>query len=366
MRPRAFIVGSGLTGATAAWWLKKHDWEVVVAERSVVTGGNIRGERMCGVEYEPHGAHISHTSNMEAADIIQQHCTLLPYRHKVRTRVNGREVSWPPQVTELADFDEWPQIQKELENLPSEPDKTNFETYAVSIMGRTLYEWFIYGYTFKQWGREPRELSSSFAPKRIDLRADGYLDLFRDPVQGWPRGGWITMIDSMLKGIPVELNRQQGADSFDPGDWDAVVVTAPLDEFLGLDPLEWRGVRLEHIWTPGIKGTLLSAGVVNEPSISVPYTRRIETKHMSGQSGHIEGTVISYEYPGAPARHYPVDDVEGNNRRRATEYKQTLISELGSHVIPAGRLANYVYVDSDQAIMQGLAAARKAMKNSHD
>lgn len=362
MKPKTLVIGSGLTGATAAWWLKKNGVDVVVMEKAAVTGGNIRGEQMSGVLYETCGAHIYHSGNIEANAIIQAHCKLLPYRHKVRTRVNDREVSWPPQVSELAELSEWTQIQKELESLPSEPDKKNFETYAVSIMGRTLYELFIYGYTKKQWDKEPHELSASFAPKRIDLRADGYLDLFRDPVQGWPHGGWITIIDSMLKNIPVELNRQQTADSFDPADWDAVVVTAPLDEFLDLPPLEWRGVRLEHVWTPGVRGTILSAGVVNEPSESVPYTRRVETKHMSGQSGKIEGTVVSYEYPGAPARHYPVDDVEGNNRRLANEYKEFLRKELGDHVIPAGRLASYVYIDTDQAISIGLHTARSILK----
>lgn len=365
MKSKALVVGSGLTGATAAWWLKTHGWDVTVCEQSVVIGGNIRGERMCGVEYEPHGAHIFHTANMEAAGIIEQHAKLLPYRHKVKTQVNGREVSWPPQVSELAQFDEWTKIQSELESLPSEPDTTNFETYATSIMGATLYEWFIYGYTVKQWGRDPKELSSSFAPKRIDLRADGYKDLFRDPIQGWPQGGWITIVDSMLKDIPVMLNSPQTANTVNPGDWDAVIVTAALDKFLGLNDLEWRGVRLEHVWNPGERGTLLSAGVVNQPDVNVPYTRRIETKHMSGQSGKIEGTVISYEYPGAPARHYPIDDVAGNNRRLAQQYKQTLQAELGSHVIPAGRLANYVYIDTDQAIMQGLNAARHAIRGMY-
>jgi diacylglycerol kinase family enzyme len=40
-------------------------------------------------------------------------------------------------------------------------------------MGRTLYGLFIEGYTRKQWGCEPSELSSAIAPKRVELRADG-------------------------------------------------------------------------------------------------------------------------------------------------------------------------------------------------
>jgi UDP-galactopyranose mutase len=343
--------------------LQEAGWDVSVVEKTGVAGGNIRGEKMSGIHYEPHGAHIFHTSNLVAAGVIQKHATLLPYKHVVMTQVNGRTISWPPQVSELKTFAEWPQIEKELDNLPTTPDKTNFETYAISIMGPTLYEWFVFGYTMKQWGRHPSELSASFAPKRIDLRTDGYRGLFRDPVQGWPKDGWITIVDSMLKRVPVQFNDRLTADFVDPAAWNAVIVTAPLDEFLGLDELEWRGVRLEHEWFPDVEETMLPAGVVNQPHEDYAHTRKIETKHMSGQIGE-RGTVISTEYPGANARHYPVDDTEGNNRRLANTYKDNLRDEMGPHVIPAGRLANYVYIDTDQAIMQGIHAADQAMRGT--
>ena len=48
------------------------------------------------------------------------------------------------------------------------------------MMGPTLFRIFIRDYTLKQWGRPASELSSSFAPKRVDLRRDGYDRLFRD------------------------------------------------------------------------------------------------------------------------------------------------------------------------------------------
>ena len=69
------------------------------------------------------------------------------------------------------------------------PDKTNFETWCVDVMGRTLYEWFVHPYTVKQWGADPRTLAAHWAPKRLELRTDGHRDLFRDEHQGWPEGG---------------------------------------------------------------------------------------------------------------------------------------------------------------------------------
>jgi UDP-galactopyranose mutase len=70
------------------------------------------------------------------------------------------------------------------------------------------------------------------------------------------------------------------------------------------------------------------------------------------------GSVTGREYPGAPARHYPVDDVAGENRARHRELAGQVRKQVPAAVL-AGRLANYVYIDIDQAIMQGLNAARK-------
>lgn len=365
VKVRVLIVGAGLTGAVAARTLQDEGATVLVREAHTAWGGNIRGDQLNGILYEPHGAHVFHTANEQAIALFNKHAKLMPYTHVVKTEAFDQLMSWPPQVDELRKLPQWEKIQRELMTLPREPDDTNFETYAISIMGETLYYEFIHGYTTKQWGCDPSKLSASFAPKRIDLREDGYLGLFRDPVQGWPRGGWGTLIDSLLFNVPVELGDSVTSDDVEKS-WDAVIVTAPLDDFLGLKPLPWRGVRLTHRYIPlpefdGTKLTnyVLPAAVVNQPSASVPYTRRIETKHMSMQLA--PASVVSYEYPGALARHYPIDDAEGANRARANDYKEALRLEL-PNAVPAGRLANYIYIDTDQSMIQGLHAANKVLK----
>jgi UDP-galactopyranose mutase len=360
---KALIIGSGLTGVSAGIHLRNTgDWFVEMHEAARIAGGAVRTEELGGIMYEPNGTHISHTENDRVIEVLQKYSEWLPYHHVVKTVVNGRTLSWPPQVDELKELEEWPQISKELDSLPAEPDETNFETYAISIMGETLYRWFIYPYTCKQWGTEPANLSSSFAPKRIDLRTDGYLGLFRDKWQGWPKGGWTQLMMNMLKDAADEiwLNRKDDVHTVDWGAWDAVVVTAPLDEFLQAEPLAWRGVSLQHRFLPNYEGYALAAGVVNQPGLEVPYTRIIETKQMSGQ-GDLRGTVLSYEYPGAPVKHYPVADAQGANKSRANELKRELAAQF-SHAVTAGRLANYVYIDTDQAILQGIVAAEKVLK----
>jgi UDP-galactopyranose mutase len=85
---------------------------------------------------------------------------------------------------------------------------------------------------------------------------------------------------------------------------------------------------------------------------------------MSGQSA-VSGTMVTYEFPTDKLKHYPVDDAEGKNRSRANKLKLTLREQYPNAVV-AGRLANYVYINTDQAIMQGLNAAEQALKTAYE
>lgn len=357
------MVGSGLAGATAARVLHDRGHGVEVVDGHDRWGGQLHGATANGVIYEPHGAHIFHTNDEQVWRFVTGHVPMLSYRHRVLTEVQDRTLSWPPQVSELRTLREWPLIESELGARPASPDRTNFQSYCIAVMGRTLYGWFIEPYTRKQWGMEPALLSSHWAPKRIDLRHDDYRDLFRDPYQGYPDGGYLRLVDSLLSPLPVTMGVYVSAETFEDavGGFDAVVLTAPLDAFFGesLGALPWRGVRLVSRWYPD-REHVLSAAVVNHPGLDKAYTRRIETKLMSGQHGL--GTVVSEEYPGAPVRHYPVDDVEGANRRLASSYADLARSTFNTPVVLAGRLATYSYIDMDQAVRQGFRAADLAVK----
>jgi UDP-galactopyranose mutase len=351
--------GAGTPPPTAAWYLHSHAdaWDVTVYEASPWVGGQLRGAFMSHVPYEPHGPHIFHTSNEEAWSVVRDYCDLNGYRHKVVTVAGPNEylLTWPLQVSELKQLPEWGIIWEELQTRPVTPDKSSFETYAVGVFGKTLYEWCVYGYTMKQWGVEPRLLSASFAPKRIALRDDDNDKMFRDRYEGWCEGGWHNLVENLLHGISVQAGEQLFLRNLPPAD--RYIITAPLDEFLGRSPLAWRGVTTRFGYTDNANGSILPAAVVNTPSLSVPYTRKVETRQMS-MAAPARGTVIGFEYPGGVAKHYPVDDVGGENRL----YHRSLVRELQRalpEAVLAGRLANYVYIDIDQAIIQGLNAARK-------
>ncbi len=369
------VIGAGWTGAVVARTLLDSGVDVHVVEQAPVVGGHARCEMINGVVYEPNGAHIFHTSNATVADYVQRFGMTRPYEHRVLTEVFLRDddeeshlLSWPPQVAELRELADWPIIERELADLPSQPHGDDFETWVVSLMGRHLYRLFIENYTRKQWGCEPSELSSRFAPKRVDLRDDGYTRLFRDRWEFFPAEGASGIIENVLRPVPLTCGVEVGVDDvFDVvGRPTAAVITAPLDSFLGRPgELAWRGIRMvsRYLPTDTDDGTVTPAYVVNRPSARVPFTRTVETKHASGQ--RIQGTVVSEEHPGAPARHYPVPTVDGRNEKHNLALQDEVRARLdGTPTFFCGRLSTYTYIDQDQAIERALACAEDIIQRA--
>jgi UDP-galactopyranose mutase len=350
------VIGAGLTGASAAWKLRQAGWDVRVTEAEGEPGGDCRTGVMCGVIYERFGPHIFHTSDDDVAAFAAPY--LRPYTHIVETVTSAGVLHWPPQVSQLKTLPEWQVISAELAGRPAvlpPVDATSFEEYAIALMGHTLYRIFIHDYTRKQWDRDPARLSAAFAPKRIDLRDDDYLPLFRDPHQGWLDTQ--DLISYLLADCEVTLGEQVHARDVSPHE--TLIVTAALDQFLHDAPLlEWRGNKVIHSYKPG-KNLRQAAGCVNLATMAVAPVRVTETRHLTGQDA--DGSVLSYEYPQAGIRSLPVNDTAGLNRGMQRQLESELAEKFPLSVA-AGRLGRFVYIDQDQAIRQGWNAASRIMK----
>ena len=119
---------------------------------------------------------------------------------------------------------------------------SNLEEQAISLVGRTIYEKLIKGYTEKQWGRDCRELPA-FIIKRLPVRFTFDNNYFNDLYQGIPTKGYNSIIKELLSGIEVKLdtdflsNKKKYLDCADK-----IIYTGMIDEYYdySLGTLEYR------------------------------------------------------------------------------------------------------------------------------
>jgi len=366
--PTVLIVGAGLTGCTLAHRLAEQGVGSVLLERSDVPGGLIRSEHMGGVLYEPHGSHIFHTEDREVWELANAMTPFNDYRHRVDINVEGRIHNWPILLSDIDRQSRGDEIKAELEerrdvDAAARAEASNFEEGCLALMGPILYERYIKPYTEKQWGRPASTLSAQWAPRRVSVRWDNDPYLFPDPYQGWPAGpnGYTDIIDGLLDhelialraGIDVTL---EGLESHAREiEADSIVLTCPLDAFAGerFGRLDWRGIIVRNVHIPHVEHAQ-GAMVVNYPGLEYPFIRIHETKHASRQQ--CEGTVLGFEFTGAPTRYYPIELPE--NRALNDRYQDFLRGEIGRERVHfAGRLANYLYIDMDDCMRQALDAS---------
>ena len=370
--PRVLIVGGGLTGSTLAHQMARAGVESVILERAEVPGGLIRSEHMGGVLYEPHGSHIFHTEDREVWELANAMTPFRPYRHRVDILADGQVLNWPILLSDIERQSRSSEIFAQLEerrgvDSAARAEAANFEEWCLELMGPILYERFIKPYTEKQWGRPARELSARWAPRRVSVRWDNDPYLFPDPYQGWPAGpnGYTDLIDGLLAsdsitlrtGVDVTLENLDAHVRETASD--LVVLTCPLDVFCGFEhgALEWRGILVRNVHVPHVEYAQ-GAMVVNYPGAEFPFIRIHETKHASGQQ--CEGTVLGFEFTGAPTRYYPIET--DANRALNTRYQDHLRRQLGAgRTFFAGRLANYLYIDMDDCMRQAIDAADEVL-----
>jgi UDP-galactopyranose mutase len=361
------VVGAGLTGCTLAHSLARAGVPSTLLEREPVPGGLIRSEHMEGVLYEPHGSHIFHTDDEEVWRLANEKTPFNDYRHRVDIVADGKVLNWPILLSDIDRQSDAEAIHAQLAerrgvDSAARAQASNFEEWCLDLMGPILYERFIRPYTEKQWGRPARELSAQWAPRRVSVRWDNDPYLFPDRFQGWPSGpnGYTDLIAGLLDDPLIELRTGVDVGLADlGGESGPVVLTCPLDVLCGsrFGALDWRGILVRNVHVPHVDYAQ-GAMVVNYPGTEFPFIRIHETKHASGQQ--CEGTVLGFEFTGAPTRYYPIELPE--NRRLNDRYQDYVRSELGpARTFFAGRLANYVYVDMDDCMRQALDTASEVL-----
>ena len=349
------IVGSGLFGATFANLAKKDGKKVLVIDRRNHIAGNIYTENIEGIQVHKYGAHIFHTDYKDVWDYVNSFVEFNRYTNSPVARIGNEIYNMPFNMNTFAKMwddvftpeDAMRHIEEEKKEIDHEP--TNLEEQAISLVGRTIYEKLIKGYTEKQWNRPCTELPA-FIIKRLPVRLIYDNNYFNDKYQGIPIGGYTKLVEGMLEGIEVKLN----TNFFDDVDYyksiaDKIVYTGPIDEYFNysLGELDWRSLRFETEILDEVNHQ--GNAVVNYTGHEVDYTRVIEHKHFEFDTTSPK-TVVTYEYPAdyekGMEKYYTVND--DKNNELADKYRE--LSKNESNVIFGGRLAEYKYYDMDDVI----------------
>jgi UDP-galactopyranose mutase len=355
------IVGSGLAGASLARMLANQGKKVLVLEQRHDVGGNIATHVEDGIILHDYGPHIFHTSYEEVWSFVNTYCEMYPFVNSPLANYQGEIYHLPFNMNTFKEL--WgvttPEEAKAkiAEEVAKEHlgEPRNLEEQALSLVGRTIYEKLIKGYTEKQWGRPCNELPASII-KRLPLRFTYDNNYFNDTYQGLPRGGYSILIHSLLHGIDVKTGIDYLAKKNDYDVLaDTIVYTGQLDAFFSYEEgkLEYRSLRFEKKKL-GVDNYLHNP-VVNFTASSVPYTRICEAKNFDPYCENKTSTILSYEYPDryedGKIPYYPINDER--NSKLAALYSQKAVA-LAPRYFFLGRLANYRYFDMDDTILEAL------------
>lgn len=189
------IVGSGLFGSIFAYEANKVGKKCLVIEKRSHIGGNIYTENVEGIQVHKYGAHIFHTSNKEVWQYINQFAEFNRYTNSPVARYKDELYNMPFNMNtfnKLCGVITPEEAKKKIEEEKKEAGITepkNLEEQAISLVGKTIYEKLVKGYTEKQWGKRATELPS-FIIKRLPVRFIYDNNYFNDKYQGIPIGGY--------------------------------------------------------------------------------------------------------------------------------------------------------------------------------
>jgi UDP-galactopyranose mutase len=334
-------------------------WKVLVLDRRPHVAGNcFDSTHANGVLVHNYGPHYFRTNDESLMRYLSRFADWQPANYEVRSSVGGRLYPFPINLTTLEQYFGVQLDAESAERLLARlrvPIDTpaNSEEYVLSRVGRELYEAFYRDYTLKQWGVHPRDLAPEVCG-RIPVRLDRDPRYVNHRFQVMPRRGFTDLFARMLRHrrirVLLDCSFREVRALVRPRR--ATVYTGPIDDYFDcrLGRLPYRSLNFEFV---------AHEAEFVQPCVQINYpnehahTRSVEIKHVTGQR-HAE-TVVSYETPtSAGEPFYPVPRAESAALYR--RYKELADAETARRrVYFCGRLAQYRYFNTDEAIQEALS-----------
>ncbi len=330
---KVHVIGSGISGSTAARLLVDAGHQVEVLETRDHIGGNCYDERQPGGwTFHRYGPHLFHTNDENVWRFLSRFTEWDDYVHRVVADTKLGRISIPYNLV----------TEQQLGGRLSDVE---------------IRELVFVDYSRKQWGVSWEDLPGAITGRVPTRRESEDTRYFTDVFQGQPKRGFAGLFNQMLNGIPVHLG-------CGPEQWrrfsktaDLLVFTGKIDAYFGeaFGKLPYRSLRFEHERS----AIRLDHAVINQCN-SRPETRVYDHRWFSegSRGGNAGQTVVTREFPVAHDDtndpYYPMPFGDG----RTLYQKYKALADAERRTVFLGRLATYSYLDMWMAVAQVMTKLR--------
>ncbi|WP_027334206.1 UDP-galactopyranose mutase [Mycoplasma elephantis] len=374
------FIGCGLSTATVCTQIPT-DKKILIIEKRNHIGGNIYDYLENNILVHKYGPHIFHTNDYEVFNFINKYTKLNDYRNIVEAKIDEKLIPLPININSIKLLfpNESNDFLNYLRNMFPNRDKiTILELSKIdkySYVYETIYKRVFASYTMKMWNKKVEELDVSvFA--RVPIYLNETNTYFTDKYEGMPIGGYTKMVEKMLNTKNIDLILNQNIKNIINFKNNKIFINneeinvpvincAPLDELFnnkfGQLPYRSLNIKFESLKVNHFQKT----AVVNYPE-HPNMTRITEYKNFYKEiKTNDYSTIISKEYPGEynqnsidfTERYYPIPNEAARNSYKNYIGHCNNIKNLYN----LGRLAEYKYINMDQAIKNSLEIAKKIL-----
>ncbi|MBE1427428.1 UDP-galactopyranose mutase [Desulfomicrobium macestii] len=323
-----------------------------------------------GILVHSYGPHIFHTRRQKVVDFLSRFTAWRSYEHRVMALIEGRLAPVPFNLTslEICLPDKALKLAKLLTDTFGKDTSIpilslrQHDNIALRELGNFVYSRIFLGYTQKQWGLSPEEISPAVTA-RVPFRISHDDRYFTDFFQAMPKAGYTSMFESMLSHPEITVMLDTAFTDIAGGHASLPCIhTGAIDEYFdfSLDSLPYRSARFEfqHLR----QQRHLPVAVVNEPDSDIPHTRVCEYRLLTGQDA--PETTVGIEFPcahlpGKTQQSYPVRTEASVARYK--EYKKMARTRTPQTIF-CGRLGSFCYYNMDDAVLAGMGAAKAILR----
>ena len=361
------IVGAGPVGCTLANLFSKNkkNYIKILDKRNHIAGNCFDYFDKNGILVHKYGPHYFRSNDKSLIRYLSKFTSWIKGDYFVKAYDQGKLFQFPINLDTLEEvfnekFDKKKAQSFYRSNTNNIKNPKNFEEYLINKVGAKLYDKFYKNYTIKQWGIDPKKLDMQIA-KRIPIRLNRDRRYIKEKYQIMPKNGFTAMFKKMItkKNIDIKLKSKKiiNIDCLHKlqKSFDLIFYTGPIDTFFNYryGVLNWRSLSFKFKnFEVKYKQDV---GQINYPN-NYDYTRSVEYKHVTKQIS--KSTTLSYEYPlanGDP--YYPVNTDKDKIKYQNYLHEARKYEKVNLYM--CGRLAEYTYINTDQAIKRAIELYEK-------